>query len=248
MVPVTRDNFTRHEITAELRAHGDLIYQFANAWYRSPYTFRCVRWLGHLVCKIPFDLHIYHDLFCQYRFQTVIETGTAHGGSAFYYATLMDLLQIDGGKVITIDINDGDPSEPRPEHPRITYIKGSSLDADIVGFAHDVIAAQTAAGRPNVLVNLDSDHCAPHVLRELALYAPLVPVNGWLVVEDTNGAPVVQDPATGKSVAVEGPFAAVMEYLASHPGEFLRDVVCERLWLTMNPHGWLQRMEACTHE
>lgn len=246
MVPVTRDNFTRHEITAGLRAHGDLIYQFANAWYQSPYTFRCTRWLGHLVCKIPFDLHVYHDLFCQYRFDTVVETGTAHGGSALYYATLMDLLKIEGGKVLTIDINGEDPSEPRPVHPRIQYVTGSSLDHTVLALVKMTLASQRDLGRPNVLVNLDSDHTAPHVLNELAAYAPLVPVNGWLVVEDTNGAPVVAD-ANGKPVAVEGPFAAVMEYLAKHPGEFIRDVVCERYWLTMNPHGWLQRGEACTH-
>lgn len=247
MVPIPRDDFTRHEIVAGLRAHQDLIYQFANAWYQSPYTFRSTRHLGHLVCKIPFDLWIHQDLFCQYRFETVVETGTAHGGSALWFATLMDILNIEGGRVLTIDIDDGDPSEPRPTHPRISYIKGSSLDPAIVSQVTEALQAQREAGRPNVMVNLDSDHHALHVLEELRLYAPLVPENGWLVVDDTNGAPVDYDGA-GQVVTTEGPFAAVMEYLATHPGEFLRDVVCERFWLTMNPHGWLQRQRACTHE
>ncbi len=241
MIPVTRDNFTRHEIVAGLRAHQDLIYQFANAWYQSPYTFRCTRFLGHLVCKIPFDLHVYHDLFCQYRFSTVIETGTAHGGSALWFATMMDLLGIENGRVLTIDINGEDASEPRPKHPRIKYVHGSTVDPEV--FESVRLWASKRVGP--VLVNLDSDHTAPHVLRELELYAPLVPPNGWLVVEDTNGAPVVE--VDGQSVAVEGPFAAVMEYLAKHPNEFLRDVVCERYWLTMNPHGWLQRQKECPH-
>ncbi len=242
MIPVSRDNFTRHEIVAGLRAHQDLIYQFANAWYQSPYTFRCTRFLGHLVCKIPFDLHVYHDLFCQYRFKTVIETGTAHGGSALWYATMMDLLKIEGGRVLTIDIQGEDASEPRPIHPRITYLLGDTVEPQTVDVARDFLEDN---GGP-LLVNLDSDHTAPHVLRELELYAPMVKPNDWLVVEDTNGAPVVKD-ENGQSVAVEGPFAAVMEYLAKHPGEFLRDVVCERYWLTMNPHGWLQRQKECSH-
>jgi cephalosporin hydroxylase len=220
---------TRHEITAELRAREDLIFQFTRAWYQSPYTFRSTRVLGHLACKMPTDLWIFHDLFQQYRFETVIETGTGYGGATLWYATLMDLLGIDG-RVYTIDTEHYDG---RPVHPRIEYLRASSLDPLIV-------ESLAAAARGPVLVNLDSDHLAGHVLAELELYAPLVPVGGWLVVEDTNGAPVLTD-EHGARVQVEGPFAAVMEYLTRHPGEFLRDVVCERYWLTMNPHGWLQR-------
>ncbi len=241
MIPLSRDEFTRHEITAGLRANQDLIYEFANAWYRSPYTFRATRFLGHLVCKIPFDLWVMQDLMVQYRFSTVIETGTAHGGSALWYATMMDLLGING-QVITVDIGAGDPSEPRPTHPRIHYIQGSSVDPEIVGRVRYVMQ-----GTPGpLLVDLDSDHNAPHVLRELELYAPLCKVGDWLIVEDTNGAPVVAGP-DGQPQACAGPFAAVMEYLGRHPNEFQRDIVCERLWLTMNPHGWLQRTAACSH-
>lgn len=228
--PETR---TRDEITASLRAHNDLIFQFSKAWYASPYTFQATRVLGHVACKIPFDLWIMHDLFCQYRFQTVVECGTAEGGATLWYATLMDLLQIDGGHVYSIDIDD---QPARPVHPRITYLHGSSLDRAI---------AASIPSRGATLINLDSNHVAGHVLAELELWAPRVPVGGWLVVEDTNGTPIVKDPATGQLVPVEGPYAAVMEYLAKHPGEFLRDVVCERYWLTMNPSGWLQRSAPC---
>lgn len=224
---------TRDEITASLRAHNELIFQFARAWYASPYTFQATRFLGHAACKIPFDLWIFHDLFCQYRFETVVECGTADGGATLWYATLMDLLKIDGGRVISIDVDD---TPERPEHPRITYMHGSSIDPDL---------AVLIPIKGPTLINLDSDHRAGHVLAELDLWAPRVPVGGWLVVEDTNGSPVVTDPETGKLIAVEGPYAAVMEYLAKHPGEFLRDVVCERYFLSMSPGGWLQRTAPC---
>jgi cephalosporin hydroxylase len=221
---------TRHEITAELRAHEDLIFKFMQAWYQSAYTFRGTHVKGHLACKMPTDLWILHDLFQQYRFETVIETGTGHGGTTLWYATLMDMMGIDG-RVFSIDTEHYDG---RPTHSRIEYLRASSIDPDLVEMLRE-------SRRGPVLVNLDSDHRAGHVLAELELYAPLVPLNGWLVVEDTNGAPVITNDA-GERVQVEGPFAAVMEYLMKHPGEFLRDVVCERYWLTMNPHGWLQRV------
>lgn len=231
-----RDDFTRQEITAGLRAHNDLIFEFARAWYSSPYTFRATKVLGHMACKIPLDLWIYQDLFHQYGFRTVIETGTAYGGTTLWYAVLMDLLGIDGGKIYSVDM---DVQEGRPIHPRIEYIEGSCVDPALVA---DIAARADLSGP--VLVNLDSNHNAGHVLQELELYAPLVPLGSWLVVEDTNGGPVETDPATGETIVVEGPFAAVMEYQAKHPGEFVADVVCERYWLTMNPHGWLQRRKA----
>lgn len=237
------DDVARHAITAGLRAHQELIFKFTQAWYASPYTFRTTKVLGYDACKIPFDLWIFHDLMMQYRFQTVVETGTASGGAALWFAVLMDLLKIDG-VVHTIDVDSVEVHGDRPVHPRIVYHHGNSTDPELV----ELIATDAQSRGGHLLVDLDSDHHAPHVLQELELWAPLVPVGSWLVVEDTNGSPVETDPDTGAPVMVEGPFAAVMEYLQRHPGEFLRDVVCERFMITMNPHGWLQRKAACAHD
>lgn len=234
------DDLVRHEILAGLKANNDLAFRFSEAYYRSPYTFNVTRVLGHLACKIPTDLWTFHDLFCQYRFRTVIETGTAGGGTTLWFATLMDLLQVEGGLVVSID---PEPQPDLPQHPRIRYAKLSSLEPAAVHLAKSACER----GGP-VLVDLDSDHRAGHVLAELERYAPLCKVGDWLVVEDTNGAPVVRDPHTGKAGMIEGPFTGLMEYLNRHPGEFLRDVVCERHMLTMNPYGWLQRQQKCTHD
>lgn len=238
--PISPDAKVRHEITAGLRANEDLIYRFASAWYQSPYTFLQTRVLGHAACKIPLDLWVFMDLFTQYRFETVIECGTAAGGSTLWFALLQDMLQIEGGQVVSIDLE----FEPkRPQHPRISYIRGSTTDPAVQAQALARFSPHYSRRAAPVLVNLDSDHHAPHVLNELRLWAPLVPVGSWLVVEDTNGSPVVEDPITGEPHGVEGSLAAVMEYMQAQPGEWLRDVSCERYWLTMNPHGWLQRQK-----
>ena len=244
MAMTSPEDRTRHAITAGIRANEGLIFEFAKAWYASPYTFRATTVLGWPACKIPLDLWILMDLFTQYKFRTVVECGTAGGGTTLWYAILMDLLGIDDGRIFSIDIDVPGPGEDRPRHDRITYVHGSSVDPAIVGQVATDAGLHHGSRHP-VLVNLDSSHHAPHVLHELEAWAPLVPVGSYLVVEDTNGAPVMED-AAGNQVEVEGPLAAVLEYLARHPGEFTREVSCERYWLTMNPHGWLQRARACS--
>ncbi len=234
MAPRDPADLARDAVTASLRAHNDTIFTFAKALYSSHYTFECTRFLGHQACKIPSDLWIMHDLFCQFRFETVIETGTADGGATLWYATLMDLLKIERGHIWSIDTQ---PNASRPDHRRITYITGSSTDEQIVKLWQTATDAQPLGP---MLLNLDSDHTAPHVRRELDLWAPLVPVGSWLVVEDTNGAPIVKDEA-GQPIQVEGPLAGLFEYLEAHPGEWQREIFCERYLLTMNPGGWLQR-------
>lgn len=210
-----------------IQANAAVIGRFAEAWYASPYTFQSTRVLGHVACKVPLDLWVFHDLFCQYRFETVVETGTAAGGTTLWFATLMELLGIDG-HVFSVDVAS---DLERPEHRRVTYVTGDSTDPALVAD----IAAQL---RGPVLVDLDSDHFPLHVMRELECWAPCVPVGSWLVVEDTNAT---------LSGHAYGPADALAAYLTRHPNEFLREAACERFWLTMNPGGWLQRLQVCAH-
>ena len=228
------DDAASAEIYGGLQRHEALIHEFATEWYRSPYTFRSTKVLGWPACKIPLDLWVLHDLFCQYRFETVVETGTAGGGTTLWYAILMDLLGIAGGTVYSVDLDTAaQHGGYRPPHSRIHYVHGSSVDPALVEGVASGIHGST-------LIDLDSDHHAPHVAEELRLWAPYVPIGGWLLIEDTNGAPAEPHPT-------DGPLAAVRGYLAAHPGEFHRELACERYWLTMNPGGFLQRVAACAH-
>jgi cephalosporin hydroxylase len=167
----------------------------------------------------------------------LIETGTAFGGSALYYARQFDrvfgyeLASAEAnrnGIVISIDIE----SAPMvPVHPRIQYVnKRSSLDAEVLRTVRAI-----AKTHPGVMVSLDSDHSKQHVLDELEEYAPLVTPGQFLVVEDTNinGRPVEVDWKGGP-----GPGPAVDEWLPAHP-EFERAPLAERYMMTF--HTWLRR-------
>jgi cephalosporin hydroxylase len=89
-----------------------------------------------------------------------------------------------------------------------------------------------------VMVVLDSVHEKPHVLKELELYATLVSVGNYLIVEDTNSDGVPVFPGS------IGPTAALEEFLPTPEGQlFKQDASREAMVLTFNPGGWLKREE-----
>jgi cephalosporin hydroxylase len=198
---------------------------FHRMYYGSPQrTWDNTAWLGTPILKCPLDLWIYQELLTRVRPDVILETGTNRGGSAHYLAGICDVL--GSGRVVTVDIS-AHPN--RPEHPRITYLEGSSTSPEIV-------SRMTAEASGTVMVILDSDHTRPHVVDELTAYSPLVTPGSYLIVEDSNlnGHPV--SPGWGP-----GPGEAVEEFLGSHP-EFCVDGDCEKFFMTFNPRGYLRRV------
>lgn len=228
---VTLEEMARRVVKTR-EEHGELLQQYHACWYNAPHTWHYNHFLGIGLMKCPNDLWMYQVLMAEHRFKTVIETGTYQGGSALWFAFLMDMLQIDGGQVFTVDIED----RRACQHPRITFIDGDSTDP---GLASDL--AKVVEGP--LLVVLDADHSADHVYKELGLYAPLTKVGDWLVVEDTNiswGCDGNGPP--GHEYGDRGARGGLEDYLRQHEGEFRQDVLSERWLLTMNPGGWLQRV------
>jgi cephalosporin hydroxylase len=185
-----------------------------------------VNWLGYRATKCPFDMWTYQEIVVETRPEVIVESGTRLGGTSVFLATVFDLLGSDG-RIVTIDVN----ADPRvPKHPRIEYLTGSSLDQPIV----DRVRAAAAGKRTMVI--LDSLHTAEHVGSELALYADLVSVDSYLIVEDmnVNGHPVLPDYGPG-------PSEAVAAFLAG-TDKFVVDRDRERFMLTLNPGGYLRRI------
>ena len=182
-------------------------------------------WFGYRTLKCPLDLWTYQEILVETRPDLVVECGTRYGGSAYYIASIMDLL--GHGRVLTIDI---EPAEGRPTHPRITYLLGSSTDPSIVA---DV--RRQASGKRTMVI-LDSDHSQAHVAGELAAYRDVVSVGSYLIVEDTdvNGHPVHPDFGPG-------PMEALDAFLAT-TSDFVIDADREQFLMTLNPKGFLKRV------
>lgn len=203
--------------------------EFHKAYYAGypDYTWQEAFFLGIKTLKCPFDLWVYQEIVFETKPDLIIETGTYCGGSALYFASLMDLVGGDG-QVVTIDIE----HQPNlPSHPRLEYIQGSSTNPDILATIRN-----RASACDRVMVVLDSDHSAKHVLAELNALAELVTPGCYLVVEDgnLNGHPVLRRFGPG-------PTEALREFLRTNTDfevDFDRE---KRHMISFNPGGYLRK-------
>ena len=220
--PAKKDSLDEGELGIVKNFHR-LYY---DTWHHSRQNTINASWFGHNAVKCPLDLWIYQEILFENRPDFIVETGSFEGGSALFLATMLEIL--GKGKVITIDIKQ---SDNRPRHPRIVYLTGSSIDHDLFERVRTVVEGAS------VMVILDSDHRKEHVLEELNLYSQLVTPSQYLIVEDTNinGNPVYEEFGPG-------PFEAVEEFLQNN-NSFTVDQNRERFMLTMNPGGYLLRIE-----
>jgi cephalosporin hydroxylase len=206
----------RLDRAAVSRAH-DVLY-LSDAWTEAT-------WLGAQALKNPLDLWVYQEIMVETRPELIVETGTYRGGSAFFLASICDLL--GAGEVVSIDIEplrDDDPA-----HPRVTYLGGrSSTDPEVVA------EVRGRARGKRTLVVLDSDHSQAHVEAELAAYADLVPVGCYLIVEDSNIGQIRKD-------LLPGPLEAIDVFLAGTDA-FEIDRSREKFLITFNPSGYLRRV------
>ena len=189
--------------------------------------------LGHKLIKNPLDLWMMQQLMYETKPDFVVETGTFQGGSALYWAHILEGLGLDEAKVLTVDIQD--VNEKASKEPlwkkHVEFFLGSSTDPAIV----NRIRARVRGKK--VLVTLDSAHTRKHVLDELRLYGPMVSPGSYLVVEDTHFDAIPTHPERGP-----GPTSAIRTFLQEPAGRsFEIDSSREAMIMTFNPGGWLRK-------
>ncbi|HUA52461.1 MAG TPA: CmcI family methyltransferase [Candidatus Sulfotelmatobacter sp.] len=224
------------EITERFARDGQrILAEFHELYYHSMVWVDRTRWRGVPVSKPPGDLWVLQEIIFELTPDLIVESGTAHGGSAAFMASMLDLNQ--RGRIVTIDKQHYDG---RPVHPRIEYLSGSSTDPAIV----DVVR-ERARGLETVLVVLDSAHVESHVRQEIAFYAPLVTRNSYLIVEDGNvdGNPVLPNYVCSYTgIPSGGPQAAIQAFVAGGDA-FVIDSSRHKFLMTFNPNGYLKRVK-----
>jgi cephalosporin hydroxylase len=188
-------------------------------------NFGTIEWLGHPIWQNVLDLWTIQETIAEVRPGLLIECGTNRGGSSLFFAHLFDLMGT--GQVVTIDI----ARLHDLSHPRITYLIGSSLSAEVL----EEVRTKVASCPGPVMVILDSDHSRDHVLRELECYAPLVTPGSYCLVQDG-----VIDTLTSFRAGRPGPLVAIEDFLKSNDAFELDLERSERFLITHHPKGWLR--------
>jgi cephalosporin hydroxylase len=196
-------------------------------WYYDTAVWKRLSYRGVRTLKNPLDMWNYQEIIAEHGIEWVLETGTRHGGSALFFADLLEARRA-AGLVVSVDIDH--TSLQITAHPRIRLLKGDSASPEI----QEAVKAVLPKQRAPMFVILDSDHSKAHVLRELAAYVPLMQRGDYLVVEDTcvNGHPV--RPEFGP-----GPMEAIQEYVSKHPDALTADTSREgKFGCTFAPRGY----------
>lgn len=219
---------------------------FMHASIRNQYSYN-FKWMGRPIIQYPQDLIAVQEIIWDVKPDLIIETGVAHGGSAVFHASLLELNAQSGGPksaevwCIEIDLrtHNREALVAHSMYPRLRIIDGSSVDEKIA----ELVSEKAARGQ-RVLVILDSNHTHDHVLRELQLYAPLVSVGSYCVVfdtviEDLEGVEFIDRP-WGRG---NNPKTAVLEFLSSNPNFVVDGDIDNKLLISAAPSGYLKRIK-----
>ena len=203
--------------------------------------------MGRPIIQYPQDLVAVQEIIWEVKPELIIETGVAHGGSAVYFASLLELNAQSGGPknaevwCVEIDLrtHNREALVAHAMYPRLKIFDGSSVDTKIA-----LSIAERATKCDRVMVILDSNHTHEHVLGELNHYASLVSVGSYCVVfdtviEDLDGVEFVDRP-WGKG---NNPKTAVAEFLKTNSDFVVDYSIDEKLLISAAPGGYLKRVK-----
>lgn len=140
-------------------------------------------WLGVPIIRLPDDIVVLQQIFWAYRPGRVVETGVARGGSILLDASLMRLCG-DDPAVLGIDVEIFDHTlTALCRHPLAAGVE--LVEADSTSPEAERAVRTFLAGSERAVLILDSNHSHTHVLSELRLLAPLLPIDGLVLVADT---------------------------------------------------------------
>lgn len=196
---------------------------------------------GAPLVKFPEDLWVYEHLLWVQAADTVIEVGTYGGGSALWFRDRLRTLQTYGRierdpLVVSVDLDQAGAAgllAAAGSGEQIRLVDGDVRDPSTVAEVRHLVAGRSC------LVVEDSAHTYETTLASLEAFADLVPVDGFMVVEDgcVDIDALRLDPHWPRGV-----LPALHDWLATEAGrafEVRRDL--ELYGMTCHPEGFLQR-------
>lgn len=203
-------------------------------------------WLGVPIWQLPDDLIRLQAVVSEVRPKWIVETGTKFGGSAIFFASILECLGMEGGGVISVDIERyAQADEVIASHRLGRWIKGRLVgDAKAESVVAEIEAIIARDAGPT-LVFLDDWHDAEHVYAEMQRYAPLVSAGSYLIVADTAfedlaGTPIVAPSPKYPDAAKSNPRVALRRFLAERQ-DFTQESRFSKTGISNFPDGFLRR-------
>ena len=194
-------------------------------WHKGG-SWMTTKYRGKFCQQSPCDLWSIQEIIHETKPQCIVYTGIADGGSLLFVSDAMRMVNHDGN-CIAIGIDKVIPDQPVNG---TLMLKGDSVSDEVYMQILDWTKPYE-----RVMLILDSDHKKGHVRHELELYAPLVTIGQYLIVEDT---------CIGHTACMDfgpGPNEALQDWLPGHP-EFKVDNTRTRWGLTQHPGGYLKKI------
>ena len=196
--------------------------------------------------KFPEDLRVLEELLWELDIDVVLEIGLGMGGSALWFRdrlrTLAEYGRIAQPFVVSVDRNIADA------HAKLLQIDPNYastiklVEADIRSPSVREAVCRHIPTSARVLVIDDSAHRYDTSLATLQTFADLVPIGGYVLIEDGHrdieGMLPPEIPGEARGV-----IQAIADWLADGgSGCFVQQRNQERYVMTSNPGGWLQRI------
>jgi cephalosporin hydroxylase len=191
-------------------------------------TFR-YNYAGRRCIKNPFDLALYSMLISRERPGTIIEIGSAAGGSALWFACQCRGLGLDT-QVLSVDIN----PVVDLEYPGVSFLAGDIHDLQATRLPELLVSAK----RPFLVIE-DGPHTREACLAALNFFDQFLQRGEYIVIEDG----ILYD--LGYWQLQNGPNRAVAEFLATHGTRYTCDrEMCDFFGrnFTWNTNGYLRRI------
>lgn len=195
--------------------------------------------------KFPEDLRVIEEILWEQKINVVVEIGLGLGGSALWFRDRLRCVasygRISHPLVIAVDrsIAAGKANIERVDPDYDSTIKLVESDIRSPGVNEAVRSLIPPGSR--VLIIDDSAHRHDTSLATLQTFADVVPIGGYVLVEDghrdINGMLPPEIPGEARGV-----LQAIDDFITAANGRYIRRRDLERYIVTSNPGGWLQRL------
>jgi cephalosporin hydroxylase len=200
---------------------------------------------GLQLSKFPEDLRVYEHLLWLQAPDTVIEIGTQFGASALWFRDRLRTLQAYGRierdpLVVSVDVDQTAARAGLREVDSRYEDQIELVEGDVQSPATAAAVRERVAGRDRRFVIEDSAHVYATTRAALEEFAGLVPVGGFMVVED--GCVDIEELRISDAWP-RGVLPALDDWLTSAAGrdfEVRRDL--ELYGVSCHPRGFLQRV------